>query len=269
MLALFALTAALWMFRSDLDFGLGFTIPGWKHLAARWLLTGLSLGDLHDPEVYKQFLGYMNDSTVAMTMCLVMFLIPVHTGSHDSRETVPLMDWETLDKMPWGILLLFGGGFALADGFTSTGLSEWIGDAAGNMLATQPLWVIVAGVCLTLTFLTEFTTNVATISALLPVLAGLSLNLEIDPRLIMIPATLSTSCAFMLPIATPPNAIVFGSGRIRTQEMARHGIVLNLIGVVLITIITFTWAMPRLGLDSQEPKPDWAVPVVEIESEAN
>ncbi|MBD3672289.1 MAG: SLC13/DASS family transporter [Planctomycetaceae bacterium] len=269
MLALFTLTAALWMFRSDLDFGLGFTIPGWKHLAARWLLTGLSLGDLHDPEVYKQFLGYMNDSTVAMTMCLVMFLIPVHTGSRESRETVPLMDWETLDKMPWGILLLFGGGFALADGFTSTGLSGWIGDAAGNLLATQPLWVIVAGVCLTLTFLTEFTTNVATISALLPVLAGLSLNLEIDPRLIMIPATLSTSCAFMLPIATPPNAIVFGSGRIRTQEMARHGFVLNLIGVVLITVITFTWALPRLGLDSQGPKPDWAVPVVEIESETN
>lgn len=265
MLALFTLTAALWMFRSDLDFGLGFTIPGWKHLAARWLVTGLSLGDPGDPEAFQQVLGYMNDSTVAMTMCLVMFLIPVHAGSRESNETVPLMDWETLDKMPWGILLLFGGGFALADGFTSTGLSGWIGDAAGDLLATQPLWVIVAGVCLTLTFLTEFTTNVATISALLPVLAGLSLNLEIDPRLIMIPATLSTSCAFMLPIATPPNAIVFGSGRIRTQDMSRHGVVLNLIGVVLITVITFTWALPRLGLDSEGPKPDWAVPVVESE----
>jgi sodium-dependent dicarboxylate transporter 2/3/5 len=96
------------------------------------------------------------------------------------------------------------------------------------------------------------------------VLAALSLSLEIDPRLIMIPATLSTSCAFMLPIATPPNAIIFGSGRIRTQDMARHGIVLNLIGVVLITVLTFTWALPRLGLDANGPKPDWAVPLSEV-----
>jgi sodium-dependent dicarboxylate transporter 2/3/5 len=120
-------------------------------------------------------------------------------------------------------------------------------------------------VCLVLTFLTEFTTNVATVSALLPVLAALSLSLEIDPRIIMIPATLSTSCAFMLPIATPPNAIVFGSGRIRTQDMAKHGVILNLIGVVLITVMTFTWALPRLGLDVNGSTPDWAVPLTEID----
>jgi len=265
MLAVFGVTAALWMFRSDLDFGLGFVIPGWKHLAARWLVSGLSLGDPQDPDRLKHVLGYLNDSTVAMTMCLLMFLIPVTTGSRESKHKVPLMDWETLDKMPWGILLLFGGGFALAEAFTSTGLSGWIGQAASELLGSQPTWVIVAGVCLVLTFLTEFTTNVATVSALLPVLAALSLSLEIDPRIIMIPATLSTSCAFMLPIATPPNAIVFGSGRIRTQDMAKHGVILNLIGVVLITVMTFTWALPRLGLDVNGSTPDWAVPLTEID----
>lgn len=200
-----------------------------------------------------------------MTMCILMFLIPVTTGSRESKHKVPLMDWETLDKMPWGILLLFGGGFALADAFTSTGLSGWIGMAASELLGSQPTWVIVAGVCLILTFMTEFTTNVATVSALLPVLAALSIRLGIDPRLIMIPATLSTSCAFMLPIATPPNAIVFGSGRIRTQDMAKHGVILNLIGVVLITVITFTWALPRLGLDANASNPEWAVPLIETQ----
>ena len=265
MLAIFGITAALWMFRSDLDFGLGFVIPGWKHLATRWLVTGLSLGDPEDPERFKKVLGFLNDSTVAMTMCILMFLIPVTTGSRESKHKVPLMDWETLDKMPWGIRLLFGGGFALADAFTSTGLSGWIGMAASELLGSQPTWVIVAGVCLILTFMTEFTTNVATVSALLPVLAALSIRLGIDPRLIMIPATLSTSCAFMLPIATPPNAIVFGSGRIRTQDMAKHGVILNLIGVVLITVITFTWALPRLGLDANASNPEWAVPLIETQ----
>ncbi|MDB4637365.1 MAG: SLC13 family permease [Planctomycetaceae bacterium] len=264
MLAVFGVTAALWMFRSDLDFGLGFVIPGWKHLAARWLVSGLSMGQGDHPIDIMQAAGFLNDSTVAMTMCILMFLIPVTTGSRESKHKVPLMDWETLNKMPWGILLLFGGGFALADAFTSTGLSNWIGFAASELLGTQPTWVIVAGVCFVLTFMTEFTTNVATVSALLPVLAALSLNLGIDPRLIMIPATLSTSCAFMLPIATPPNAIVFGSGRIRTQDMAKHGIVLNLIGVVLITVVTFTWALPRLGIDVNGPKPSWAVPLSEV-----
>jgi sodium-dependent dicarboxylate transporter 2/3/5 len=123
--------------------------------------------------------------------------------------------------------------------------------------------VIVAGVCLMITFLTEFTTNIATVAAFMPVLAALAVNLEVDPRLIMVPAALSASCAFMLPIATPPNAIVFGSGRLRTQDMAKNGVFLNLIGVVLITAVTFTWALPRLGLDGDAAKPDWAVPVVE------
>lgn len=255
MLAIFTITAALWMFRSDLDFGLGFTIPGWKHLAARWLVSLMGVQSGTEPLAMKEVSTYINDSTVAMMMCVVMFLIPVKSSS-SSRHY--LMDWKTLDKMPWGILLLFGGGFALADAFTSTGLSGWIGHAAGGLLGALPTWVIVAGVCLTITFLTEFTTNVATVAAFMPVLAALSVNLGIDPRLIMIPAALSASCAFMLPIATPPNAIVFGSGRLRTQDMAKNGVMLNLIGVVLITAITFTWALPRLGMDGDSAKPDWA-----------
>ena len=290
MLAIFAITAALWMFRSDLDFGLGFTIPGWKHIAARWLvaLMGdpsgvevLTLNEATDGKLLavsaiqsgiestiaqklKLVTSYINDSTIAMTMCLVMFLIPVRSpAASPSSPRRFLMDWKTLDKMPWGILLLFGGGFALADAFTATGLSGWIGHAAGGLLGALPVWVIVAGICLTITFLTEFTTNIATVAAFMPVLAALAVNLGIDPRLIMIPAALSASCAFMLPIATPPNAIVFGSGRVRTQDMARNGVLLNLIGVVLITAITFTWALPRLGVEGDGKSPEWAKPAVE------
>jgi sodium-dependent dicarboxylate transporter 2/3/5 len=260
MMTVFATTAALWMFRSGLDFGFGFEIPGWKHLAAGWLQNVLGTQSGSEALTLKDATRYINDSTVAMVMCIVMFLIPIRS---ESSGRTHLMDWKTLDKMPWGILLLFGGGFALADAFQSTGLSAWIGDAAGSLFQSLPTMVIVAGVCLMITFLTEFTTNIATVAAFMPVLAALAVNLEVDPRLIMVPAALSASCAFMLPIATPPNAIVFGSGRLRTQDMAKNGVFLNLIGVVLITAVTFTWALPRLGLDGDAAKPDWAVPVVE------
>ena len=170
------------------------------------------------------------------------------------------MDWETVERLPWGILLLIGGGFAIAGGFADTGLAEWVGKRFAEAIADWPVLLVVAAVCLLLTFLTELTSNVATVSALLPILARVAIDLEIDPRLVMIPATISASCAFMLPIATPPNAIIFGSGRVSMGQMARYGIALNFLGVVLITSATFLLIVPQFGI-SLDLLPDWAANV--------
>ncbi len=249
-LNVFVATALLWVFRKDLDFGFGWSIPGWDWIAQWWLRDGLGLSE-------KVAATMINDSTVAMFMCVLLFVIPVDRD--ERRKTRYLMDWETLNRMPWGILLLFGGGFALAEAFSQTQLSVWIGGGTSALLEGQPLWLVIAGVCLVMTFLTEFTTNVATVSALLPVLAAMSVSLGIDPRLIMIPATISTSCAFMLPIATPPNAIVFSSGKLLPRDMARQGLVLNLIGVVLITVTVYWFMMPAMGI-TDTGLPEWARP---------
>jgi solute carrier family 13 (sodium-dependent dicarboxylate transporter), member 2/3/5 len=196
-----------------------------------------------------------HDSTVAIAMALLMFFLPARRN--EEGETEYLMDWKTAERLPWGILLLFGGGFALAGAFNDSGLAQWVGDRFAATVVGWPIWALVAAVCLLLTFLTEFTSNVATVSAILPILAGASVSLGIDPRLIMIPATISTSCAFMLPIATPPNAIVFGSGQIRMGQMVRYGFVLNLLGVVFITAATFLFFVPQLGI-SLDTMPEWA-----------
>ena len=161
------------------------------------------------------------------------------------------MDWTTATKLPWDIVLLFGGGFALAGAFSNdvTGLAGWLADALKKPLEGQPAWLVIAVICLVMTFLTEVTSNVATINTLLASLLAMCVPLGIDPRLLMIPATLATSCAFMLPIATPPNAIIFGSGRVRVGEMARYGLLLNLLGVPLLTAGTFLLIKPLLGIE--------------------
>jgi sodium-dependent dicarboxylate transporter 2/3/5 len=158
------------------------------------------------------------------------------------------MDWQTASKLPWDILLLFGGGFAIAGAFERTGLSIWIGEAFSRLASGQPVWVLVAAVCLLLTFLTEFTSNVATVNAIVPIIAAAAVALKIDPRLLMIPATIAASCGFMMPIGTPPNAIVFGTGRIKVVQMARYGLILDVAGVVLATIATLWLMVPQLGI---------------------
>jgi len=241
MLFVFAATALLWIGRSDLQLGL-LTIPGWAGLVERWI------GAPFDA-------GYLHDATVAVTMALLTFLIPGEPDA-DGRPR-RLMDWATAVKLPWGILLLFGGGFALASAFKETGLSRYLGEAfAGRVADLDPL-LLVASCCLLLTFLTEVTSNTATTEVTLPVLGGAAGALGIHPLLLMFPATLSASCAFMLPIATPPNAIVFGSGKIQMRQMVRAGIVLNLVGVVLITVIFYFVSSHLLGIDL-ETVPPWA-----------
>uniref|UniRef100_A0A7C2JZQ7 SLC13/DASS family transporter n=1 Tax=Schlesneria paludicola TaxID=360056 RepID=A0A7C2JZQ7_9PLAN len=246
MLAVFLVTAALWLTRTGFDAGESFRLPGWNVLGDRWLA---SLGVASPRE-------WINDSTIAMGMAIVMFIIPLRPER--GGPLVHLMDWHTASRLPWGILLLFGGGFAIAEACRTTGLAEWMGVWLAASVRGLPTWLIIAVICLLVTFLSEFTSNVATANALLPIVAGLAVALGLDPRLLMLPATLAASCGFMLPIGTPPNAIVFGSGRIRMSQMAGYGLLLDVLGVALIVAATYGLLAPQLRIDLQHP-PAWSV----------
>jgi len=179
-------------------------------------------------------LSEANDASVALMGVLVMFVIPAG-GSNKSER---LLDWKSASRIPWGILLLFSGGICIAKAFVVSGLSGWLGEQLAG-LGTLPLLLIVGIICLAVTFLTELTSNTATTTLLLPILAAAALSAEINPLLVMVPATISASFAFMLPVATAPNAIVFGSGELTVKKMAREGVVLNLIGTVVVTLICY------------------------------
>jgi sodium-dependent dicarboxylate transporter 2/3/5 len=228
----FAGTAVLWVFRVDLQLGL-FTMPGWARL--------LPVPDMID------------DGTVAITMASLMFFIPTRNRSGGDTR---IMGPDVIPRLPWNIVLLFGGGFALAAGFQRTGLAQLIGSQFEAMGSLPPFLMILM-VCLMLTFLTELTSNLATTEMILPILASVAVVTHTHPLMLMIPATLSASCAFMMPVATPPNAIVFGSDRISVGEMARVGIVLNLIGAVVIATIVFTVGLVVFEIDPTA-LPEWA-----------
>lgn len=251
MLMVFAATALLWILRKPLEFTPGDALlPGWSSLVESMLLALGATTEFSRNAV--------DDSTVAIGMALLMFLIPA--GRDDVGRTQFLMDWQTAEKkLPWGILLLFGGGFAIAGAFQQTGLAEWIGSQFAGQIAGWPVWMMVAAVCLLLTFMTEFTSNVATVSAILPILASVAVSVKVDPLLLLVPAAISASCAFMLPIGTPPNAIVFGSGRVDMGQMARHGVALNFVGVIVVTVATFWFVVPRFGIEVGS-LPAWAAP---------
>ncbi len=226
----FAVLVVLWLTRADLTVG-SLTLPGWSRLF---------------PQP-----GFLNDGTVAVALAVALFLIPSRAGDGGR-----VMDWTTASRLPWHIVLLFGGGFALAAAFDHGGLSTWMGERLDAAGALPPI-VMVAVLCVALTFLTELTSNTATTEMILPVLAGLAVAIGVDPLLVMVPVTVSCSCAFMMPVATPPNALVFASGRLRVADMARVGFVLNLIGTVLIVAATFTLGRWVLGIDL-DGIPAWA-----------
>lgn len=212
---IFLLTALGWVWRADLNFGF-ITIPGWTTLLG---LEGV------------------NDATVAIAAALLLFSIPT-----DLKKGHFLLDWHWAIRIPWGVLLLFGGGIALAGGFADTGLAAWIGERL-QVLGRVPVPLMVIMACVLMTFLTEITSNTATATVFMPVMGATAVALNSDPLLLMIPATLSASCAFMLPVATPPNAIVFGSGRITLPEMAKAGFAMNWIGAILIPLVTYLLAI--------------------------
>jgi sodium-dependent dicarboxylate transporter 2/3/5 len=157
-------------------------------------------------------------------------------------KAAPILDWKFAEQhIPWGMLILIGSGFSIAAAFERTGLSAWLGQLIAAALTGQSPLGLIIGVCTCVTFLTEFTTNVATLNMLLPVLAGVAVELGVDPLLILLPATISASCAYMMPVATPPNAIAFSTGRVPMLTMVRYGLAMNLIGVVVVTLLTRYW----------------------------
>ncbi len=176
------------------------------------------------------------DMTVAVAATLLLFIIPSGNGEKGSR----LLDWKIAEDIPWGVLILFGGGICLAAGFESSGLSQVIGSLASGLRDWPPV-AIVATLCFSVTFLSEFTSNTATANILMPILAATAKANGMNPALLMIPATLSNSLAFMMPVGTPPNAIAYGTGHVKIGHMIRAGFVLNVIGAIIVTL--FCWLL--------------------------
>lgn len=204
-LTIFALTAIAWITRSE-PFG------GWK----TWL-------DL--PQA--------NDASVAFIAVLLLFCLP--SGENRGAK---LLDWKTANQIPWGMLILVGAGLCLGEAFKQSGLSASIADGLSG-LENLPTILLLLGICLLVTFLTEMTSNTATTSLLMPILGAAAIAADLDPKLLLIPAALSASCAFMLPVATIPNAVVFGTGKISIKRMAGEGFVLNLIGAGVVSCVIY------------------------------
>ena len=165
---------------------------------------------------------------------VVMFLVPDGKGER-------LLNWEAAEKIPWGMLILFGGGITIAKAFVESGLSQELG-AFLTEQATLDTFFLVLAICLTITFMTEITSNTATTTLMLPILAAAALAAEIPPEVLMVPAAMSASCAFMLPVATAPNTIMFSTGAFPIKIMVREGLALNLIGALIISALT-TWLL--------------------------
>jgi sodium-dependent dicarboxylate transporter 2/3/5 len=216
-----SITAFLWVFRQPIEIG-HLTIPGWSRL-------------FPNP-------GGIHDATVAMAMAVLLCLLPVNAkggmewrGAWQNR----VMDWQTAARgMPWGIIFLLGGGFALAGGIEGTGLAKWLGEQL-SVLKGTPVWILVPLSCLFAVTLTETTSNVATVLMISPVIAATAVEIGVAPYLLLIPAAIISSFAFMLPVATPPNAIVFSSGWVTIPKMFRAGLMLDLIALFIVPAMVY------------------------------
>lgn len=196
-----------------------------------WVFLGTAFLWISRSFLFKELIPGMDDTVIAITSAVVLFVIKDGGAGR-------LMDWNSALKIPWGIVLLFGGGLAIAEGFKQTGLAEWIGMKLA-VLEGSDARMILLSIVSSVNFLTEITSNVATTSMILPVIAPLSDALGVNPLLLMTGATLAASCAFMLPVATPPNAVVFGSGYLRIADMIKVGLALNIISILVITVYLY------------------------------
>lgn len=197
-----------------------------------FVLTGLAW--ISRKYILARFIPGIDDTIIAVAAGLLLFVLP--TSEEEGRRA--LLTWKEAVKLPWGILLLFGGGLALAEGFKVSGLASWIGGQMG-LLEGVSLLVLLLILVAAVNFLTEITSNLATTAMLLPILAPLALGIEVHPYMLLVGATLAASCAFMLPVATPPNAVVFGSGYLKIREMVKAGIWMNLISIGLIALFIY------------------------------
>lgn len=203
---------------------------GEKLVGIMFLLTAAAW--IFQPVLAKS-LPWLNDTVIAIASAIIMFMIPV-----DLKKRQFLMDWETTTTMPWGVLLLFGGGLSLAAVISSSGLAVWIAESLG-IFGTLPVLAMVLLITTVILFLTEVTSNTATAAAFLPLVGALAVGQDISPILFAVPAAVAASCAFMMPVATPPNAIVFGTGHMKISDMINAGFKLNLAGVAIVGIMAY------------------------------
>jgi solute carrier family 13 (sodium-dependent dicarboxylate transporter), member 2/3/5 len=230
----------------ELQAHLGRISSGERRVA--WVFAGTAAAWILRPLVERWVPG-LTDAGIAMGATLVLFLLPAGRS-----EDGAVLNWEWAKRIPWDVLLLFGGGLSLAAAITGSGLAGWIGEQlrGADQLPLLGLLLVVSAVII---FLTELTSNTASAAAFLPILAALALTLGRDPLFLTVPAALAASCAFMLPVATPPNAIVFGSGSIRMHEMVRAGFLLNLLVIILVPVMAFLAVRFVLGIPLDLPAP--------------
>ncbi|MFH6768845.1 DASS family sodium-coupled anion symporter [Gaetbulibacter aquiaggeris] len=221
----FLFTAIGWIFRRDIDLD-GFIIPGWSSL--------LGIAD------------YVHDSTVAIISAVLLFAIPSGNKVASKKPTM-LLDWKSASKVPWGVVMIVGGGYAIADSFNHTGLATFLGSKL-SFISNYPVIIILVIVILLMIFITEINSNTATANIFLPVLAAMAVAGQINPLLLMIPATFACSFSFMLPSGTGTNAVIFGSNRVTIAEMAKCGLGLNFLCVILLTMLMYMYVLPVLSL---------------------
>lgn len=187
----------------------------------------------------KPIFPLINDTTIGLIGVVALFLIPAGvSSSEDEKESPTLLDWATVQQIPWGVLLLIGGGLAIAQGFTATDLAAWIGERL-EALSSLPFFLLLLLLISGVNFLTEVTSNMATTSILMPILGVTATAIGVDPLILMAAATLAAGCAFMLPIATPPNAVVFGSGYLQMKDMVRVGFGINVFSILVIALLSY------------------------------
>lgn len=219
-LFLFILTSLGWIFRKDFIID-DFQIRGWSSL--------LGVED------------YVHDSTVALFIAILLFIIPT-----DNKFSRPLLTWKEAQGIPWGVVMIVGGGYAIASGFGTTGLAVWLGQSMA-FIGHFPTFLILLSVITLMIFITEINSNTATANIFLPVFGSMAIASGMDPLMIMIPATFACSFSFMLPSGTGTNAVVFGSGRITIPEMAKSGFYFNLVGIIFLTLFMYLYVIPMLN----------------------
>ena len=238
----FIALALLWLFRADMEFG-SFTLPGWSNIFG------------------KDIAKCISDGSVGMLIVLLLFVIPTKKclkRKNKDDDDACIMTWNTAKKLPWDLVLLFGGGFALAEACKQSGLSNWIGNIMIGM-QKWPIFLAVLVMTLLMCCLTSFTSNTATASIVLPIMIGISQSIQRNPIMMMVPMTIAASCAFLLPIGTPPNLVVFASKRLTMLDMIKAGTVTTVLAVAIIMLITFVTCPMIFKFDINE-FPDWAKP---------
>lgn len=236
----FIVLALLWLTRSDMEFSETARFRGWSNL-------------------FGSYKGYITDGTVGMFVVLLLFFIPTKKclkRENTEEDDACILTWNTAKKLPWDLVLLFGGGFALAAACQASGLSAWIGEKL-SLLKNLPVFLSVLIITLVICILTSFTSNTATANIIIPITVGIAQSTEIHPLVMMVPVTIAASCAFLLPVGTPPNLVVFASKRLTMGDMVKAGIVTTVMAVICIMIITFVMLPLIYGFNFNE-FPEWA-----------